>query len=63
MAQQPAETRSRAPSAPTCLPSEFQKYLLRPVSPIFTENQPAKSKRGREEGDGTEIVINCRKLS
>ena len=24
---------------------------------------PAKSKRGREEGDGTENVINCRKLS
>ena len=25
--------------------------------------QPAKIKRGREEGDGTENVINCRKLS
>ena len=24
---------------------------------------PAKSKRGREEGDGTENVINCRTLS
>ena len=24
---------------------------------------PAKSKRGREEGDGTENVIHCRKLS
>ena len=23
-------------------------------------SQPAKSKRGREEGDGTENVINCR---
>ena len=23
-------------------------------------NKPAKSKRGREEGDGTENVINCR---
>ena len=29
--------------------------LLWPVN-----NHPAKSKRGREEGDGTENVINCR---
>ena len=26
-------------------------------------SQPVKSKRGREEGDGTENVINCRELS
>ena len=25
--------------------------------------KPAKTKRGQEEGDGTENVINCRKLS
>ena len=29
----------------------------------FRGQKPVKSKRGREEGDGTEFVINCRKVS
>ena len=28
-----------------------------------TPRRPAKSKRGQEEGDGTETVVNCRKFS
>ena len=32
----------------------------RSASPISGTHLPAKSKRGWEEGDGTENVINCR---
>ena len=32
-------------------------------APNRKSQKPAKSRRGREEGDGAENVINCRKLS
>ena len=37
------------------------QYCVPPKNVMGTK--PVKSKRGRQEGDGTENVINCRKLS
>ena len=58
-------SRGRAPGEPS-----LQIYSRKSDSRTFfcrksakSNFQPAKSKRGREEGDGTENVINCRKLS
>ena len=39
------------------------KCRFGPLSAGFDLFYPAKSKRGRQEGDGTENVIKCRKLS
>ena len=40
-----------------------ESLVFQEKHPELRKGLPAKSKRGREEGDGTENVINCRKLS
>ena len=45
----------RVPIPKTSEPNKIIEMLL-----SWETGQPAKSKRGREEGDGTENVINCR---
>ena len=46
-----------------CSMREPQPNRTRATLALFGLDEPAKSKRGREEGDGTENVRNCRKLS
>ena len=53
------ENASENPPSPNFLdPSKKTSGLLCCESVV--QEKPAKSKRGREEGDGTENVINCR---
>ena len=42
------------------MPQEREVEMCRCETMKVVDQLPAKSKRGREEGDGTENVINCR---